>query len=506
MLKDWVLTGASVIGPSHISKQMPNQDAFLYKEISPTVTVMAVSDGHGGKLHPQSHIGSQTAVTVAVELIESYYRETLAEQRVNVQRLRYDFEQTLSKEIHVKWQKHIRELDDYTSDVAYGCTLLACLVTEDILVMLQIGDGKAVVILEDGTIFYPVHHDARFAVNETASLAQANAWAEMVVAMIEHPRAMRLVALSTDGVENAYPENLYDDHVFYKSLYEQKHTVDALVTMASMYSKDDTTTVCLYHTGASSEINAQKDKSENVDHETEALDLSAPELWIAEVPEGWRFLSDVTNAPLNKRIEMAYRLCLEHERGCLELDAYATLKQMLYHPEEDVFYKLYGIAGEHPVEDATDALERLVSDLIGEAFQIAETESVKQAVSRLQRSLYYDYAADVFKFKGESKFQNPDTMGFSAAEGTYEIFFDSEIYLHQLMPLSSTVDSLVGEVVQHPKHTSVWGLVNKTKHIWEVHGSSQTQVYPGRTLTLLDGITVFIYGIPVHIKIMTKSL
>ncbi len=486
MLKDWMLTGASVIGPSHLSKQMPNQDAFLYKEISPAVTVMAVSDGHGGKLHPQSHIGSQTAVTVAVELIESYYHEVLAEQSVDGRQMRYDFEQTLSKDIHTQWQKRIREQDDYTSDVAYGCTLLACLVTEDMLVILQIGDGKAVVILEDGTIFYPVHHDERFAVNETASMSQANAWAEMAVAMIEHPRAMRMVALSTDGVENAYPENLYDDHMFYKSLYEQKHSVETLVNMASTYSKDDTTTVCLYH--------------------SEVVDLTDPELWIAEVPEGWRFISDVTNSPLNKRIEMAYRMCLEYERGCLELDAYTTLKQVIYHPVEDVFFKLYGACGECHLEDTSMVLERLVADLIGELFDKTEDESLKQAVSRLQRCVYFDYVGGDFRFKEHHQSQNPVTMGFRAADGNYEIFFDSEIYLHQLMPLGSTIDSLVGAVVQHPKHPSVWGLVNKTKHIWDVYGSSQTQVHPGRTLTLLDGITVMIYGIPVQIKITTKSL
>ena len=376
--------------------------------------------------------------------------------------------------------------------MAYGCTLIACLVTRDHLVFLQIGDGKAVVVYEDDTVFYPIHHDERFALNETASLSQPNAWAEMNVNVIENPHAVRMVALSTDGVENAYPDQLYDDHAFYQSISKGERTLEELVTKAASYSKDDTTSVCLT---ACDSIQASCS-------EVGAVANTNSEIWITEMPEGWRLLSEFTGEALNKRLEMAYAFYLAFVEKQFDVDGYVTLKQILYQPKEGTFYRLYAFESAHV--DSERICEALLGDLLGEAFVRGEGESLREALLRLQKTLYYDYESGAFEFKAERSETQVVMTGIKGANDAFEIFHNSEVYLHQLMPMTSTVDFKVGKVVQHPKHPSVWGLVNLTAHTWDVFGSVQTQIPPGKTLTLKNGVTVFIHGIPIEVQIKVQ--
>lgn len=64
----WLLTGASVIGPGHVLEGIPNQDAFLNRQISGGF-LSVVCDGMGSK--PHSHIGSRLACRAVHDVIRS---------------------------------------------------------------------------------------------------------------------------------------------------------------------------------------------------------------------------------------------------------------------------------------------------------------------------------------------------------------------------------------------------------------------------------------------------
>jgi hypothetical protein len=65
MSSDWRAVGATVRGTSHLSRDLPNQDAWGSAE-SESASCVAASDGHGGKLHFRSASGARIAVEEAL--------------------------------------------------------------------------------------------------------------------------------------------------------------------------------------------------------------------------------------------------------------------------------------------------------------------------------------------------------------------------------------------------------------------------------------------------------
>ncbi|MGB7242868.1 MAG: PP2C family serine/threonine-protein phosphatase [Sulfitobacter sp.] len=168
----WIVGSASVIGPAHIRRNMPNQDAVLVQPGNlawAPVVVGAVSDGHGAAAHFRSDRGAQMAVQSAISALEwgtddseeidlADLSLTLAEgwrQKVAEDIQRFPFEQKVAHPVH-----------------PYGATILAMLADREQVCLVQLGDGDILLGYADGRITRPIPAAEGLVGEQTYSLCQ----------------------------------------------------------------------------------------------------------------------------------------------------------------------------------------------------------------------------------------------------------------------------------------------------------------------------------------------
>ena len=361
MQTNWPVTGGSIIGSAHVRKGLPNQDAYGSKNLDGGIQVLVLSDGHGGEKHPYSDIGSKAAVEATIECVEAYVStyhsmetnialEVVSKrQPLDVTKIRYDFEGQVSKAIQARWLEKIKASEVFDAPLQFGCTLLVAVKFDELVVFLQLGDGKIAVVYTDGVIYYPIPRDSRYENNETASLAQTQSWAEMVVVTMQMASNVHTIVLASDGVENAYPQDYYDDAFFYMALALDVDTPDKFNEMlerAAYYSKDDTSAV-MWH-----------------NPETQMLDTEVPEsltVWMGDYPNGWLPIACHLEETLDKRIDLAILLIEAIQRSGGYIPTHLTLKQ-IYLDHEAMRLELIDEALCEPVNRLV--LRNLIDDLV----------------------------------------------------------------------------------------------------------------------------------------------
>lgn len=458
-----------MIGPSHLNKQLPNQDAFAHQVLEDGRSlVMAVSDGHGGAAHPLSDLGAKYAVESAVEEIAIFFENRMCEKTLEMGWVKSSFETTISKRIHARW---LSKLSDQ-SPILYGCTLLVAVLLEDYILFLQLGDGKIAVVYEDGTVYYPMMRDDRFTNNETSSLSESEAWLEMQIQLVPNDATITKIALATDGVENAYPDDFYDDVQFFRNLTDSKEQLMTMLEKTSTYSKDDATAV----------VAVRKYSALLSESTHEGL------VFISEVPIGYKpLVHQLRIASLPRRIHEAIRLIYMLEAQGGFCPAFLTVKQIFLDLNSE---ELVVFPSVNQMQISMESLCGLICDITGIQLIAQTSKQLMVDLNNRLRALRYDYDYGVYIEK-----QVAHQISFQGANGSYELFYDSKIDLFQLMPLTGWKNQAVGRIVQHHKHPSIWGLQNLTEHAWEVSGKS---ILPGRVLSLQDGISCVIFGIPIH--------
>ncbi len=513
MQTSWPVTGGSIIGSAHVRKGLPNQDAYGSKNLGGGIQVLALSDGHGGERHPYSDIGSKAAVEAAIECIEDYistlrqlFSATPESERLSLDgsKIRYDFEGQVSKAIQARWLEKIKASEVFETPMKFGCTLLVAVKFDELVVFLQLGDGKIAVVYADGVVYYPIPRDSRYENNETASMAQPQSWTEMKVVTLQMVSNVHTIVLASDGVENAYPQDYYDDAFFYMALaldHDNPEKLTEMLEKAAYYSKDDTTAV-MWH-----------------NPESQMLETEIPEsltVWMGDYPNGWLPIACHLEETLDKRIDLAILLIEAIQRNSCNVPTDLTLKQ-IYLDHVTMRLEFMDDPSCEPIDSL--ALRKLIEDLVmlpeTKVF-VNQNETVenitkeiedlpvklkrlKNFLTSIKKQLRYDYADGQFVCDG-----NASVVSFTSANGSFPLFYNSDLYLHQLMPLIGDYDCLVGRVVQHPKHQTVWGIKNLSQHSWQVVGGKQMTIEPGMTVTLQEGITVFIHGIPVKIRIKNQ--
>lgn len=470
--------GASLTGTKHINADLVNQDAYLYQNFENGVQVMALSDGHGGSKHIYSDVGSKYAVEVAIEAVKAYFE---AKNLVpSYGELKLDFEERLSIEIQTRWLNKIMQEPQFETPIQYGCTLLLAVKTMEYLIFLQIGDGKIAMIYEDGIVYFPIYRDLRYEGNVTASMVQEEAWLEMKVRILPLEESLHMVVLATDGVENAYPNGYYDDAEFYLNLAKDGNLSDHLVEYlqnAAYFSKDDTTAVLW--------LNPLNQILEN--------DIDLQGTWIDACPEQWVPLTDLLTEDLNKRVELSIKLVDYIDLQDDFLSQGTTLKSFFYDLSERTVQLLPNDSKE-PI--SFFRIKKMLSLILGFQIECEERAKLKAVLINIQRQLRLNQEKN--KYVIDLNHVIAPTVSLESANGLFEVFYNSEIYLHQIMPLVSSYDPILGKVVQHPKLKGVWGLVNCTNHTWDVYSNKFEQISPGKTMTLRSQMTVFINSIPVH--------
>ncbi|HEU5002826.1 MAG TPA: PP2C family serine/threonine-protein phosphatase [Actinomycetota bacterium] len=223
------VVGASVLGPAHVRDGLPNQDALAWfpESGSGDRLVVAVSDGHGARLHFRSQTGSALAVATAVRegaerlpafdpggdpaldpeeflapMAEAVVRAWTALVLADVERRPFQEEELAAVDEHMG--PGFRGEVEERPEVAYGATLLIALVAGPTAFFLQVGDGDILVTSAAGTVL-PVPGDDRLQGGATTSLCLPGAEQDFRYGLWRPAEPIPAVALlATDGLKNAF--------------------------------------------------------------------------------------------------------------------------------------------------------------------------------------------------------------------------------------------------------------------------------------------------------------
>lgn len=489
----WKAFGASVMGPSHSLKDMPNQDAFDF--FDDEIKMIVVADGHGDVKHKFSDIGAQTAVKVAHEVIQEFLNGN--PKITNPVKIKFILENDISYEIKNRWKTAV--VDD---EKLFGCTLLVAFEFLDHLYFMQLGDGKIVVVYENGDVYYPIPEDERYVNNMTSSLSDSLAWMEFKVEVLPITESIKCIGLFSDGVENAYPHGRFDDAFFYLDLAKAKVDEDyeiylnSRLELAAAYSKDDTTGV----------VWIREFKENNDDAEWE---YDNPTILFTSNPYGWRPLNQaLSGSKRYKRIEYAHRIinCFDSSHICFGNSNPVSIKQMYIDEDSGKIVCLSKIGS---IKDLIKIVATVVEGTpitksLSDYEDLDSIKSVREKLIHSQRAIRLCYMCgeeyvDCCPSCGNQTEMTPCLEG---ANGSFELIYDQTIFLHHIMPIIGGYDPEIGVVVQHPKHPSVWGIKNTSGHLWFVDGTKTVPIETGKVMALAgDQIRVNMYGLPVSIRI-----
>ncbi|WP_188111412.1 PP2C family serine/threonine-protein phosphatase [Nocardioides antri] len=204
----WTVLSASRIGSVHVRDDLPLQDAVLTWSDG-SQAVAAVADGHGHKAHFRSDIGSGLAVVSAVEELRRVVGTLSDPEEAG------DTVTTAAAAIVDSWVTKVRhhieanpyDVHDEREAAAvhdplrpYGTTLLAAAVSGDLLVVLQIGDGDAVLVSDQGEAMRPLPEDPDLDGLHTSSLCEPQPLRALRTAVIDtRVEDVALAFLCTDG-------------------------------------------------------------------------------------------------------------------------------------------------------------------------------------------------------------------------------------------------------------------------------------------------------------------
>lgn len=218
----WDTITGSVIGPTHAKKNTPNQDAFAIEKGTDRLLI-SLADGHGSDTCFRSHLGSEFAVEAALSVMRSLASSdiedlsTLEPQKCSAFIKRWA-ENTLKGWVkavldhlrsHPFTNSEVDALDDKgrknlggNALLAYGSTLMATLITPNIMLGFNLGDGDMLVYHGrhvDSVMFQDDHAIG----NHTYSLCTSGSIGKLAY-MYRHTKGVDALLLATDGYRNSY--------------------------------------------------------------------------------------------------------------------------------------------------------------------------------------------------------------------------------------------------------------------------------------------------------------
>ncbi len=236
----------SVRGYSHIKKDTPCEDCCVKKDLGST-KIFAVADGHGDPNCLRSSIGSEYACRIACESLENFagnVAENSFENRLFDRLECPALMDRLIRSIIAKWTSEVdselsqnpltdaeyavasRLGEDFRKGIRtermYGTTLIAGLLTEKYLLLIQQGDGRCVVFDSEGKASQPIPWDDRCVGTATTSLCDPDAAHSVryhVINVEENPVIACIVG--TDGVEDSFPTSMEKTHAYYRNILKE---------------------------------------------------------------------------------------------------------------------------------------------------------------------------------------------------------------------------------------------------------------------------------------------
>lgn len=214
----WESYLTSVRGADHVRAGRPNEDSVAADRFElrdgGSIQVLAVADGHGHVRHFRSDRGSALAVAAAMSGVRAWAAASRGGDRLTSASVG-----RLVAEIVGIWRQSVAddlESDPITGDllatmprddppeIPYGATLLLAVLTAEVAVLAQIGDGEMLLVLPDGRHLEPVPGDSRLDGTRTTSLCQPDAVGAFRVGLVNLAKTPAYaVFAATDGYGNA---------------------------------------------------------------------------------------------------------------------------------------------------------------------------------------------------------------------------------------------------------------------------------------------------------------
>ena len=227
------------IGYNHLKENKLCQD-HSYKYISNDKVIIAVCDGHGGDIYLRSDKGSKYACLAFAKTMKSLSKniniydinESFVEQLIIKLLCNWNelIESDFNNNLYVKNYKKFKidyylssnELDKLSEEmkeritkrksILYGTTLIGCMVINNMLFTIQIGDGLAVYLNNSNELVVPFIDSDDNVANLTCSLCQDDAFDYLHIDIREVDDIQSII-LCTDGVINSY--NSYENYLNY---------------------------------------------------------------------------------------------------------------------------------------------------------------------------------------------------------------------------------------------------------------------------------------------------
>ena len=239
-----------VQGAGHIKKGMPCEDYGMKFE-NDECKVFVLGDGHGDPNCPRSSFGSKAVCEIAVEVMAEFaknIRESGLEKNLLKKN---DSDPYISKEytseslirqlivsIVGRWscrvnddleenpltEKELDESKEYAEayqkgehlEHIYGTTMIAGLLTENYLLLLQQGDGRCVVFDSKGNASQPIPWDDRCIANITTSMCEEDAVVSCRYHIVDLKKNPVIACIAgSDGVEDSF-SNMEKMHAYYR--------------------------------------------------------------------------------------------------------------------------------------------------------------------------------------------------------------------------------------------------------------------------------------------------
>lgn len=257
----WLVGGASVIGPSHQRRDLPNQDAFLFtpQDGSGSVIRAAVADGHGAAAHHRSDRGAQLAVEKSISVLDWFLED---QETIDLKDLSDQMIEAWRLAVMEDVERRPLEPAPDNPFTPYGCTLLTAAATRDSVCLTQLGDGDILLGYADDSIVRPIAPDAGLKGEQTYSICLTDA-GEHVKTWFAHRNwddaIPDFILMATDGVSKSfrtedaflsvaadYRERCRDSHDTY--LKTLKALPEWLSELAVRGAGDDTTLILAVRT------------------------------------------------------------------------------------------------------------------------------------------------------------------------------------------------------------------------------------------------------------------
>lgn len=237
---------ASVQGAAHVKKNIVMQDASGKFE-NEKIKLIVVSDGHGDSSCFRSDRGSRLIVEVGLEELKVFADEMDGkEDELEEKKNREIRVRQLIQRIITRWNIEVEkdlENDPVTEEEyqlcsneairesykkgmnqngMYGATFLAVLATKNYILALHQGDGRCLMMDQNGQVTYPVPWDDRCYGRNTTSICNRDA-AESTryyYLKIDEKNCPAAVFLASDGIEDSY-RTLELSQCFYRDVCEK---------------------------------------------------------------------------------------------------------------------------------------------------------------------------------------------------------------------------------------------------------------------------------------------